>query len=67
MAGEGLSKVCFQTPLYPQFFDWLFHLGTHAKLLDFKRVVGEHRTYLGDTSALYGVDQGLPSPICADK
>lgn len=52
-AGEGLTKVYAQAPLCPQFFGWLFQLGSHVKLLGSKRAVEAYRTHLHDIAALY--------------
>lgn len=50
---DGRAKVYTRAPLCPQFFGWLFHLGSHVRLLGSKKAVEEYRTYLHDIAALY--------------
>lgn len=49
----GRAKVYTRAPLCPQFFGWLFQLGSHVRLLGSKKAVEEYRKHLRDIAALY--------------
>lgn len=52
---DGRAKVYARAPLSPQFYGWLFQLGTDVKLLGSKKAVEAYKSYLRDTAAFYGI------------